>query len=1132
MQLTMIRAVARAEMRSVRRLARYWVFVALSLFATFGIYMYYGAIHGFLSRLSATIGAIGPRYLVPAMGFYILAVFLLGLIFLAFDIRARDERERMAEVLDTRPLSNAELLVGRSAGLVLMALLPVLIVALGFQAFGSLAVALGWYFGEPVEPHSLLGFVLHAFSVFAPWCAAIVLLAVLVRHRLVVAIAALALVGLQLWSSFRLPLYLQPSLGALFPTAPTTSDLVPSIIGGPGTVRFAALLMLAAGLLALATALHPRRDNGSRSRRLALGGGLVAAAGVMVAMLASQTMADISRRAEWLEAHRARSQDAGPDVSAIAGTVRIDPGHGLQLDIRMRVRAPAERRLETLLFTFNPGLAVERVSAGGAPATWTHASGLLEVTPAAPLEPGAEAALELQASGAPDETFGFLDSEIDLLSGTVLNANLALFGVQPGVFDARYVALMPGQRWLPAPGADVPSADPRTRPADPFDVDLSVDVPAGWLVAGPGRRQAIEASGERSRFRFTPGAPVTEVGLLASRFERRARVIDGVDVEVLVHPDHDRNLRFFEDAADEIADRAGTLLADARRLGLPYPYGGLTLVESPTNLRGYGGGWRMDTTQAMPGILLLRENGFPTSRFEFEFRDPKSFEDREGGLARAKATALERFFENDVSGGNVFLGGSRNFLLFQTGARGDGALALNFVIDDLVNLLLTGKRGYFSPFLFDSGFNAAAGQIVQQVMTGQTDSIAQAVVNTSSNRPSVWDRALGAPLAALDPAEDAEQTFNVLAVKSPAIARSIVDGLGREKTAAILAELLSRYRGRHFTAADFRQVAADLDADLEPLIGDWLQDATLPGFVPSPVTIERLADDARATPRYQTRVYVFNGESTPGLLRLRYALGEEGSTPRWDQTEPVRVGGQQAVEIGVVTSMPPRELWLQPYLALNRYDVRLTPPRIDEQARVRSDPFVGSRASTWRPPQTDEIVVDDLDAGFAVAADEAPTGMRLASGLNVFAAEQEIDQGLPEAPPGTGRPGEWSRLRAPLGWGKYRRTVAAVGSGSGARRATFTAHLPRPGRWRLAYHLPAGVLQAIGTYDLTLRAGGESRAIEFDGAAAEGGWNVLGEFDLLAGDAVVEVSDRSSGQIVVADAVRWQPVEARAAVTP
>jgi len=1140
MRLSMILATARAEIRSVRRLARYWVFAILSVMMTFGIYLYYAAIHGFLSRLSATVGAIGPRYLMGAMGIYVVALFLLGLIFLAFDIRARDERERMAEVLDARPLSNLELLAGRGLGIVLMALAPVLFVAVLFQAFGSLALALDWYLGERVEPYSLLGFLLHAISVFAPWCAGIALLAVLLRNRLLVVVAALALVGLQLWFSFRMPIYLQPAFGALFPFAPFTSDLTPIVVGGEGLVRVVALLALAGALLMLAVAFHPRRDGGSMTTRLAVGGGLLAVASVLIGGIALQQTTIVNRRAAWLEAHQARSQDPRPDVESVSGFVRIDPGRRLDLELEMQVRAPAERGLDTLLFTFNPGLEVQRVSAGGAEATWTHESGLLEITPPGGLAPGGATAISLVASGVPDDGFGYLDSASDLLTGTALDANLALFGVFPGLFTSRYVALMPGGGWLPRPGTDVPAADPRTHPADPFEVDLEVEVPADWLVAGPGRREAVESGGDTARFRFRPGAPLTEVGLLASRFERRAMEVAGVQFELLVDPGHTRNLRLFEDAAGEIADRVETLFTDAARLGLPYPYGGLTLVESPSGLRGYGGGWRMDTTQAMPGILLLRENSFTTSRFEFEFRNPQAFENRDGGIARAKVGVLERFFENDVSGGNVFLGASRNVLLFQTGAQGEGAVALNFVVDELVNMLLTGKRGYFSPFLFSSQLNAAAGQIVQSVAQGQTETIAQAVADVVADRPSVWERALDVPLADIEPAEDAQQTLDVLTIKAPAIARSILDGLGREKTAALLAELLARHRGGHFTVDDFSQVAAELGADLDPLIGDWLHEVNLPGFVPSPVDVERLADDERGTPRYQTRMHVYNGEATPGLLRLRYA--QQGAVApgaasvrvgianidvpnggAWDRTDPIRVAGHTALEVGIVTSEPLTELWLQPYLSLNRNDIRLTLPSVDERGGARAEPLRGARASDWRPSENDAVIVDDLDPGFSVESDRAPGGFRLAA-VGLFGMAPELDQGLPEFIAGTGTPREWSRLAAPLGWGKYRRTVAAVVSGSGARRGVFSATLPRDGRWRLAYHLPAGVLPALGTYDLTVRAGGTAREVEFDGGAAQGGWNVLGEFDLAAGETRVEVTDDSSGALVVADAIRWEPV--------
>ena len=1145
MRLSMIKAIAGAEVRSVRRLARYWMFATLSVGITFLIYIYYAGIHGFASRFSATIGAVAPRYLMSVMGIYLMGIFLLGLIFLAFDVRARDERERIAEVLDSRPLSNLELIVGRGLGLVLMALAPVLVVAIVLQTFGSVALLFDWYLGEPVEPYSLVGFILDAVAIFSLWCVVVMLLAVLVRNRLVVALAALVLLGLQFWLFLRIPLYLQPTLGS-FGSFIVASDLTPSLGTSAVFARRLTLLIFAAGGLALAAAFHPRPDGRSKLRLVSTGAGLVVAAGLVVGIMVRQAGADVDRRAAWLAAHEARRDDPRADMQAVAGSVRIEPGRRVELDLEIRVQAPPDHGLDRLLFTFNPGLTVERVAAGGAAATWTHDSGLLDVTPASALLPGAAIVVELVASGSPDTTFGYLDSELDLLTGTFMDAQLGLLGTNNGIFTSRYVALMPGLRWLPRTGSDVPAADPRTHPADYFEVELDVEVPAGWLVAGPGRRQPLDADagGDVARFRFSPGAPVPHVGLLASRFERRAVEVAGVELELLVHAAHDRNLRFFEDAAGEIVSRVEEIFTDAAKLGLPYPYSGLTLVESPTALRGYGAGWRMDTTQAMPGIMLLRENSFTTSRFEFEFRDPESFAEREGGLARAKLEAIERFFENDFSGGNLFLGASKNFLLFQTGARGEGALAVNFVIDELVNQLLTGKRGYFSAFLFDSRSAVVIGETIVNIVSGQVESVVDALLDAAADRPSVWDRALASSLADLDPTEDAKQALNVLALKGHAIARSILDGLGREKTAALLAELLARYRGGHFTAADLAQIASELDADLDPLLGDWLHEATLPGFVTSPVVVERLVDDGLGNPRYQTRVHVLNDEATPGLLRVRYATdGQVTDSTRWDQTEPVRLAGHEAVEIGLLSSAPPRELWLQPYLSLNRQDVQLTLPRVDQEEQVRAEPFLGPRPSTWRPAETTAIVVDDLDPGFSVESDEEES-VGLAASLASAFIEIDLDQGLPVSNEflGTGS-GGWSRREDPGSWGKYRHTIALVGRGRGARRAVFTATLPQSGRWRLAIHLPVltsqrrqasgpgiqvavrtGLGGSLGTYDMTLRADGEAQALEFDGEAAETGWNALGEFYLSKGETRLEVSDETSGRLVIADAVRWQLV--------
>ncbi len=91
--------------------------------------------------------------------------------------------------------------------------------------------------------------------------------------------------------------------------------------------------------------------------------------------------------------------------------------------------------------------------------------------------------------------------------------------------------------------------------------------------------------------------------------------------------------------------------------------------------------------------------------------------------------------------------------------------------------------------------------------------------------------------------------------------------------------------------------------------------------------------------------------------------------------------------------------------------------------------------------------------------------------------------------------------------------------------------MPHGDRWRLAYHLwivkdPTGAYQRFvpGEYEMTLVANGMRRAIEFDATASTYGWNELGEFDLEAGAVSLEVSNKTTGNVVFADAIRWQPL--------
>ncbi len=372
---------------------------------------------------------------------------------------------------------------------------------------------------------------------------------------------------------------------------------------------------------------------------------------------------------------------------------------------------------------------------------------------------------------------------------------------------------------------------------------------------------------------------------------------------------------------------------------------------------------------------------------------------------------------------------------------------------------------------------------------------------------------------------------NALLLKGGSLAQAIADTLGVERTLTLLGEL--RGLDPPFPSGSLINLANEADADVGAALEQaWLQPG-LPGFVASPVDLVRLAEDENGhAESHQITVHVRNEEPVTGAVRLGYNEYAAATVPVW-------VPGGSSVEIGMVATVPPDQLWLLPYASLNREAVRLAlPRRMDEKAQ-RSEAFNGARPSEWQLPTTQDIVVDDLDAGFATKSDDRGwTFPRVLVG-----PPATLDEGMPVA---ERKKGEWIRRTVAGSWGTYRHTLAQSRPGHGDHRAVFEADLSA-GRWRLDYHLPprfvppaspGGARRALfpelGSMMIALVAdeptpigsarSGATRAasVEFDASAGIAGWNTVGAFDLPGGVVTLEVANKTTGRAVIADAIRWR----------
>ena len=645
--------------------------------------------------------------------------------------------------------------------------------------------------------------------------------------------------------------------------------------------------MLAAGFLALAATCDARPDSSRWRPQAAVGAVLVAAGVLVIGLLALDAATERAQRLHWADRHAAIAHEPAPDVMRVSGRVDIEPGRRLTIDLALTVRSPSSVPLAALNLSLNPGMRIEALQVDGEAAAYQHDAGVLAVTPPTPVTATTAVVMAVRAVGVPDPRFAYLDSAVRATDEAVLGIPLVLLGDEASIFDENFVALMPGVHWLPVSGANFGADD---RAPDYRTVDLEVRAPSHWHVVGPGR------SGGNGSWRFAPDVPIAAFALIAGTFERRALAFDGTEYELLIHPAHIGNVRRFDEVGADFASwLRATYLEPAITRGLDYPYATFSLVEVPARLRRYGGGWRLDTLQALPGVQLLSEQGFPTRRFSPVDED---------GLRR-QMMDLDRMAPNTVHASAGIL---RNLLPFLAAPTGEGAHAL----DVLVEMLMVRWAGLpqwagYHAIVPPAHWISLPERTVPGLPFERVSGFTQLRPVTVQLRPVTvrhldetgWRRLEKAPLVEVDPSGHRE-SFAFLAHRCAQVARAMHSLLGHERTLDLLVLLRREHRGSTYTTADFVTAVRTIDASVVALA--WRDEASA-GF-------------------FDTR------------------------SPPFHRGAPVTVGANSAVEVGVVVDVPPIELRLDPLVSLNRFEMRLA-----QASRATVRPVLSSRPRC-RPPAT------------------------------------------------------------------------------------------------------------------------------------------------------------------------------------
>lgn len=1144
MNFRTIAVLVNAEMRSCRRLARTWVFVCIALsLCTLWYFLDLGGVYQTWWP-EAPSGwsnyTIAPQYDIDRVLFIFGIIFAIGMIFLCFDIRARDTTSLISEVVDSKPANNLEITIGRVVGILLLLLVPILFFVVALTCYEVLAHFLELSYRYGLAMVVITWGTIFNTMIFLAFCGSIVsCLAVLVRNRLLVALISLGLLyGLVMLSEQPFFQLQEPTIHSDLVSAPfTTSSLLLPL----------ALLLLSFAFIAFASSLLPRTQ--PRRQFLGIVGTICLVAGALSlsSLIASFDNPDRLRQ-EWVAIHNSESSEAFPDILNLRGNVDLFPTKYIEFDLTLTVIPPVSNPTETVIFSLNPGYRIQNVHIDGSEVVdFTFEHGLLKVAKSEWTKDVHQ--LRITAQGIPNEHFAYLDQARKLSEKPSIDTSQ--FGSKNYIFSPDFVALMPSVNWYPTSGSATHTDLLEDRLRDVFTTDLKVSVPRQWKVAMVGSRELVTGAHNdnelHTTYRFRSHAPVPELALISSKFDQRGKTMEGIGFELLFSKKHTKNLDVLAPYLSDIEEWVAEQINDARKLSLEYPYGSFYVVEVPSTLRIYGGGWRMDSVLHPPGMMLVRESSFPTANFELFVRDEELGEEMQVDSFIRKM--MVGYFRDDLQGGSPFAGISRNFVNHLCSPSGRGSTAINYLLEQLSTQLIMKEEYLFVPSLWE--FRVQPEQADHSDFSYYSRRAATRKRLDLLRTPSTWEEIERTPLFGLDFRSRPIPAFRALLTKSFALAEQMIEYYGAEKISAFLHRLTSTFKGGYYTLDDFVEVAAQSEIDLNEWVLDWLEETTLPGFIAADVKLTKLT--SLPGKPYEYTFVVHNAEPVAGYVEVNWDRDQQENS-----TGSIFLYGHQSVEVAIQTHLQLlNDIWIRPSFARNRNQFPVRVPKYDGASA--SDESAKPQVSKleWLPPETKSIIVDDLDPGFSIVGQKQKKKTKFdLAGFEIGSPVEEfVDQGLPVR--GLSIVSEWERKndRFTYSFGRYRHTLALIARGKQNTYAKFAAALPHSGNWQLEYFVPSRALRgplynfrrSSGSfllnsvlvqpranpnnpdehYALQIKDGHSIWNEQFDIANAVHGWNKVSTFELASDTVEVLVSDFAgrADVIVFADAIRWTPVD-------
>lgn len=1104
-----INTIARYE---VKLLKRSWLFRIFAILALLGITL---ITLGYQSSAINTYDYTWPRLAVSSLMpfcnvyFYNIAQSII-VIFLAGSFLKRDKKLDTAEVIYVRPMSNADYIIGKTWGIVKV-FLSLNIISLIITAFFNLVINR--------TPFSVFPYVFYLLTISLPSLLFVLGLSFtimcLLKNQAVTFILMLGIIGTIFF-------YLTDTLYGVFDFFGVNIPTIFSDVTGHADLRLFLLqrfiyLALGIGFISFTIALVKRLPHKPWKIIVVhtLGGACVLAGCIAGVLYVMHYQHQLNLRSEYVATFN--KYIPANNVNILTHDLTITPlGKQLEGSSVLKMVNSHPDALDKITLYLNPGLEVLSIESNGTALSFTRENQAIVIDKR--LRADEELAFTVAFKGKIDESICYTDvPEKDYLDNSVPQT-FYRFGKRYAWLENSFTLLTPECIWYPVAIPPVNPSAPYNLKKNFVDYTLTVNYDGAKTVLSQG-----ESRKEGNQIVFSNRHALPGISLTIADYEKKALQVDSVNYEILYFMGHDYFSKYFTLLNDTLPSVIRELKNDLEiAKGRDYPFNKFVLAETPVQFAGYIRNWKGYTEYIMPEIAFIPERGATlNSDFAAEQQRSKNWRRHDEGAPDETEMAIRNF---------------RNFI--QT-----------TFMDENIQYGWDWENKYVNPYnIAPMFFNHTS------FIRSENYPILDVAINTMQNSGScntrfrMWGGIINDQQRANLYLENHsfEQAlsdlelkptifYELLKLKSNALRNYINTQMPPEDFDSFLKEFFETHRFTDIPFDTFQREFEDrYGVDLSEFIHKWYTEDHSPTVYIKDVDANQVV--VEEVTKYQIKFKANNPSDVDAIITTNIQQGgnSRGGGRRGggfsivsenDTPETYIIPKHQAREIKIIVDERPASITVNTNISHNlptshTFNFSKIDNTINDTiaGTFPIDPMVFKS-------NPNEIIIDNEDAGFKTL--ESNTRHKLKD-LFQKADEEKYKNFRP-----WGVPSKWTAIAADYCYGETIQSAVYKKKGSGNNSVVWTVEIPKDGNYEVSVWNPKTGMFGMSfgprrrhdreernqTYLLQYDEGKESFTLDLE--QEDGGWVSLGNFYLRKGEASITLTDKVSGNYVIADAVKF-----------